>query len=127
MPDVFDDDDRARAPHRVDALEQRALDVDLLDDRFDDPVGARPDVARSVSKPPVVISAAASGVKNGSGFSARARFSPVARDVGGQVEQQRRHAGVGEVRGDLRAHRAGAEDGDRSESRLAPLIARALR
>ena len=28
-----------------------------------------------------------------------------------QVEQQHRHAGVGEVRGDLRAHDAGAEHG----------------
>ena len=39
MPDVFDDDDRAGRRDRVDALEQRALDVELLDDRFDDPVG----------------------------------------------------------------------------------------
>ena len=31
---------------------------------------------RSPSKPPVATSAAASAVKNGSGFSARARFSP---------------------------------------------------
>ena len=34
-------DDRARPADGVDALEQRALDVELLDDGFDDPVGVR--------------------------------------------------------------------------------------
>ena len=37
----------------------------------------------------------------------------LSRDVGGEVEQQRRNAGVGEVSGNLRAHRAGAEHRDR--------------
>ena len=44
----------------------------------------------------------------------RARaLEALSRGIGGDVEQQRRHAGVGEVRGDLRAHRARAEDGHR--------------
>ena len=34
-------DDRPRTPDGVDALEQRPLDVELLDDRFDNPVDAR--------------------------------------------------------------------------------------
>ena len=47
MPDVFDDtiDPGRRAD--IDALEQRALDVELLDDRFEDPVG----VAQRVRRP----------------------------------------------------------------------------
>ena len=39
MPDVFELTMRAGPPDGVDALEQRALDVELLDDRLDDPVG----------------------------------------------------------------------------------------
>jgi hypothetical protein len=63
------------APDGVDALEQRALDVELLDDGLE--IQSAPAIfARSVSKPPVVISAAASAVKNGSGLSARARLRP---------------------------------------------------
>ena len=38
-------------------------------------------------------------------------FQSLAREVGGQIEQQRGNAGVGAVQGDLRAHGAGAEDG----------------
>ena len=34
-------DDRLGAAHRLDALEQRSLDVEPLDDGFDDPVGRR--------------------------------------------------------------------------------------
>ena len=82
MPDVFEMTIVPGAAHRVDAREQRALDVEPLDDRFDDPV----DVARAargrVSKPPVVISAAASGVKNGSGFSVARALQALARGVG---------------------------------------------
>ncbi len=36
---MFDDTIGVRRPDRLDALEQRLLDVELLDDRFDDPVG----------------------------------------------------------------------------------------
>ena len=39
MPDVFDDTIVPGRAYRVDALQQPALDVDALDDGFDDPVG----------------------------------------------------------------------------------------
>ena len=39
MPDVFELTIDAGRARRVDAREQRALDVELLDDRLDDPVG----------------------------------------------------------------------------------------
>ena len=52
----------------------------------------------------------------------RARaLEPVARGIGRDIEQQRRNAGVGEVRGDLRAHRAGAQDGHATDHHLSIL------
>src|SRR5262249_17797816 len=45
----------------------------------------------------------------------RARpLEALAGDVRGQIEQQRRYTGVGEMRGNLSAHRARAEDRNRS-------------
>ena len=120
MPDVFELTIVPGAPDRVDALEQRPLDVEPLDDRLDDPVGAREASRGRCRSRRCVISAAASAVKNGSGLSARARFSPSRATVAGHVEQQDRNAGVGEVRGDLRAHRAGAEHRDRPNQRHHP-------
>ena len=73
------------------------------------------------------MSAAASGGEERIRLQRAGALEPLARDVGGQVEQQRRHADVGEVRGDLRAHRAGAEHGHRSNRNAWPLIARARR
>ena len=49
----------------------------------------------------------------------RARaLQPLLGGVGRDVEQQRRNAGVGEVRGNLGAHGAGAEHGDRANMHL---------
>ena len=48
----------------------------------------------------------------------RARFRPCGGRLGRDVEQQRRNAGVGEVRGDLGAHHAGAEHRDGTNHRL---------
>ena len=93
----------------VDALEERLLDVEPFDDRFDDPVDGR-DGGEVVVEAARADERCASGVKNGSGLSWRARGQPLARRVAGDVEQQHRDAGVGEVRGNLRAHRAGAEN-----------------
>ena len=106
MPDVFDDDDRAGAAHRVDAFEQRALDVELLDDRLDDPVGVgeRGEVACRSRRSS--ISDAVSAREERIRLERARALQPLARDVAGQVEQQHRNAGIGEVRGDLRAHRA---------------------
>ena len=81
---------------------------------------------RSLSRPPMPISDDASGVKNGSGLSARARFSP-SRALSREVEQQRGHAGVRDVGGDLRAHGAGAKDRDRSNRNHVRHPLRALR
>ena len=55
--------------------QQLALDVELLDDRFDDPVGVA-SRGRPASKLAVEMSLRVSGVKNGSGFRPRARLSP---------------------------------------------------
>jgi hypothetical protein len=68
--------------------------------------------SRSVSKPPVVTSLYASGVNCGSGLSLRA-FEALPRQIGGHVEKQCRHAGVGAVQRDLRAHGPRTEDRDR--------------
>ena len=64
-----------------------------------------------------MISACGVGVKNGSGFSARARFSPSRAASRVTSSSSDRHAGVGEVRGDLRAHGAGAKDSSRPDSK----------
>ena len=82
------DDGRGRGLS-FDAFDQRLLDVEPFDDRFDDPV------ARSQRRPgrrsePVWTSAAVDLVKNGSGLSACARFRPCACGVEADVEQQRR-------------------------------------
>ena len=45
-------------------------------------------------------------------------FQPLARRAVVEIEQQHRHAGVGDVRGNLRAHRPGAKDGDRIDSAI---------
>ena len=66
--------------------------------------------ARSVSKPPVVIRPTFSATKNGSGLSFARPFEPLAGDVGGEIQQEHRYARVGEMRGNLRAHRAGTEN-----------------
>ena len=120
MPDVLDVVIVPAPARGVHAGEQRALDVDLLDDGFDDPVdvleprqpGRRSRRSTRATRRP--------GVKNGSGLSARARSRPDAREPRREVEEQRRHAGVGEVRGDLRAHRAGAENSSRANHAQIP-------
>ena len=49
----------------------------------------------------------------------RARtLQPLGCGVGSDVEEERRNAGVGEMRSDLGAHDAGAEDGDGSNHRF---------
>ena len=75
-----------------------------------------------MSKPPVVISAAASAREERIRLQRRAPLQAVARDVRREVEQQDGNAGVGEVRGDLRAHRARAEHRDRANQRHRPTM-----
>ena len=117
-------DDRSRPPRRIDAFEERALHVDALDDGFDDPVGAG-------DPREVVVETADRDERRGVGGEERIRLQragalqPVARDVGREVEQQRRDAGVREMRGDLRPHRAGAQHRNRSNRRRGAHRARA--
>ena len=91
-------DDRVARDVRFDAREQRLLDVEPFDDRFDDPVGRR-------QSPEVLVEAAGEtrrcvcAVKNGSGFSAASparglRARPSARDVEQQHRERRRWRGV---------------------------------
>ena len=102
-------DDRVRAPMRVDPLEQRTLDVELLDDRFDDPVTL-------VDSGQIVVEAAGPDQRVRRRREERIRLQrpralqPLARRVAGDVEQERSHARVRQVRRDLRAHGAGADD-----------------
>ena len=85
-----------------------ALDVELLDDRLDNPV--------AVLDARELVEAAGRdqfpGIRREEGIRLeRARaLEPVPRGVGRDVEQQRGNAGVGEVRCNLRAHRPRAQD-----------------
>ena len=65
--------------------------------------------SRSASNPPVRMRPTASGVKNGSGLSLRARSRPSRAACARHVEQRDRVSGVGQMCGDLRAHRSGAQ------------------
>ena len=90
MPEVFELTIDAGPPGVIDARQQRALDVELLDDGLEDPVGVgEPREVRRRSSP-VVMSFHVSGVKNGSGFSAARALEALFGRFGGDVEQQRR-------------------------------------
>ena len=56
MPEVFELTIEPGPALLVDAGEQLLLDVEPLDDRFDDPVASGDAVAGASSKPPVVTS-----------------------------------------------------------------------
>jgi hypothetical protein len=88
---------------------ERLLGVEPLDDRLDDPVGAG-DRRQIVVEAAVCDERLRGAVKNGSGLSARGACETFARGVARDVEQSHAHARVGEVRGDLRAHHARAQD-----------------
>ncbi len=93
----------------LDALEQRLLDIQTLDDRFDDPVAAR-------HRGEVLVKAAGTNQRRGRTREQRIRleslrsFEPLACGLRRDVEQEDRQPGIGEVRCDLRTHRACAED-----------------
>jgi len=98
----------------VDFLEQRTLHVELLDDRFHDPVGV-------LDLREIAVEAAGGNQLPRIGGEERIRLQ-LARaiesllgGVGGDVEEQRRDSCVCEMSGDLRAHGAGAEDGHGSD------------
>jgi hypothetical protein len=101
--------DRAGAAHVVHAREQGALYLHLLDDGLDDHVDGRK---------PVHVCIESAGVDERNGIRRKKRIGlqrsgaaqSVPRDCRRQVEQQHRCARVGEVRGDLGAHDARAEN-----------------
>ncbi len=100
---------------RRDPRVQLALPVDALTDRLDHQIALGEPrqvgvVVRSVDPLRDVVS------RERCGLELRERVDRVLRKrirTRGrcEVEQQRRDAGIGEVRGDLRAHDAGAENG----------------
>ncbi len=102
--------DRARAPHAVEAREERALGVGVLDDRLDDPVrvGDQAEIARDVAGP---------YAPPGRARDERGRVAPrqalerSLRRAWHGVEQHDVEAGVRQVGRDARPHHAGADDG----------------
>ena len=94
----------------VHALEQRPLDVELFDDRFDDPVGAGDLLKVGVETTEADEAGRLPREKRVRLERLRA-FEAIASGVLCQIEQQDRHAGVGQMRGNLRAHRARAQNG----------------
>ncbi len=109
----------------LDAREERLLHVEPFDDGLENPVAGRD--ARQV-----VVEAAGANQRRPVGREERIRFErprareAVARRIRGDVEQQNGHTRIGKVRGDLRAHRPGAEHGDAADARahLALLLPR---
>ena len=110
-PDVFELTIDPCLPHASTRSSSARFASALLDDRFDDPVARRRSPASRRRSRRFGSAPARRAVKNGSGFSFRARSSPLSRRLRRDVEEQNGITGVGKMRGDLRAHRAGAEHG----------------
>ena len=104
-------DDRSRAPRGVDLFEETSLYIQPLDNGLDNPV-ALPD-AQQIS-----VEAAGCDQFPCVGREGRVRLQPAGafealrRGVGRHIEQQGRHAGVGEMGGNLGSHGAGAKHRD---------------
>ena len=113
-------DDGAGLADGFDFLQQRALDVEILDDGFDDPV----DVGEFLEVVFEVADGDQAGerrVEESGGLGFLRSFESgsgdfVARGTVGvgrnDVEQIAGNAGIGEMRGDAGAHGSGAENGD---------------
>ncbi len=107
---------RARSQVRHHALQQRALDFEILGDRFNHPVALR-------QFGQVVFKVARREERGQSRLVKRCRLrfaqrvnrrhgqfvSRLRAVLGHHVEQQRRNSGIGQVSGDARAHRARAK------------------
>jgi hypothetical protein len=93
---------------RLDAREQRLLHVQPLDHRLDDPVAGR-----ECGKVTVEAAGADERVRGrreeGIRLERLRAFQSFAGGVARDIEQQRRNAGVGQMRRYLRPHRAGPE------------------
>jgi hypothetical protein len=117
---------RSRPARPVDALEQRALDVELLDNRFQDPVGAF-QLLEVCVEPTRRDEICRLSRKERFRFERRRALESLARDIGGEIEQQHRHTDIGEVGGDLRPHSARAQYRDRPDGSVRGGQFRALR
>ena len=106
--------DRVRAAVRLDSREQRLLDVEALDDGLDDPV-ARRQGREVLIEPAGADERVRCRGKERIGLQLSCPLEPLARDLRCDVEQQRRHAGIREVRRHLRPHRPRAEHRRRSD------------
>ncbi len=101
-------DDRIVAPHRIHPCQQRLFGIQALDDGFDDPV-------RFSDRRQVLVEAAGADQRGeirgeeGIGLQLTGALQAVARGIARDVQQQDAQAGIGEMRGDLGAHDAGAE------------------
>ena len=125
-------DDRSGLANFGDAREQCALDLEVFRDDFDDPVrfGAELQIVFKISRDDAVFQAARKK-RGGLGFcggsqarahDAIANFGtregqPALCFLGGKlarddIEQRAPNAGVGDVRGNSRAHGSGAQDHD---------------
>jgi len=104
----------------VDLLEQAALDVEVLDNSFDDPVDVG-EFLEIVFKIADGDELCQRGLEEGGrlGFSGRVEAGGRNLVAGGaigvgwnDIEEIAGNAGIGEVRGDAGAHGSGAEDSD---------------
>ena len=119
-------DDRLAAEQLVELGEQRALDVEPLDDRLDDQIavgdlreivvevagGDERGVAHVAERGRLALLQLLEGA-GGDGVLRRLRAALGVGELGRHdVEEEHRDPGVGEVGGDAATHHAGAEDGD---------------
>ena len=125
-------DDRAGLADLRDAREQRALDLEIFGDDFDNPVrvGAKFQVVFEVAGNDAILEAArekcgrpglhgcAKACADNTVTNFRAREGQPALLLFGRkvrrrdVQERARHPGIGDVRGDARAHGARAQDHD---------------
>ncbi len=117
-------EDRVRRQMRRHLLVQVVLPVHALGDRFDHEVafGELRDVVvvvRGLDVVRVVLDAERRGRQLLQVLDRLQGDSVFRACLGGQVEQQHRHLGVDQVRGDLRAHHAGAEHGHLANDQIA--------
>ncbi len=110
-------ENRARRQVRRDLFVEVALPVEALRDGLDHEVafGEPCEVAavvRGLDRRRTVLGAQRRRFELGQAGDRLGHETVGITFLGGKVVQQRRNAGIGEVRGDLRAHDAGAEDGN---------------
>ena len=101
-------DDGADAAQPVDTLQQRALRIRLLDDRFENPVRRRDPFEIGV-EPPGPDAAGRVCREERIGFELARALEALPRRLRGDVEQGNGVAGITQVCRDLRAHGSGAQ------------------